>query len=90
MRAFLIGGVAVAMLGAAGPAAAHHRGLLALDEHPGASLNISADLGVGKRAGDDIPVRPLAADPRYGCFRAHGRTYIVELATREVVEIWAD
>lgn len=95
MRKPPLPGVVVAALCAAAPAMAHYvrilvggtTGVLHRGDYPGASLNISADLGVGNVVGDDIPIRPLPGDDRHGYFCAHGRVYIVDLDTRVVVDI---
>lgn len=89
---FLLGGPIGAIIGgwtgaAIGASVLSHDDLLFIRDHPGTSIELDADIDVGFVVGDDIKIRALAGDDRYGYFRANGRIYIVDLDTREVVEI---
>jgi hypothetical protein len=89
---FLLGGPIGAVIGgwtgaAIGASVLSDEDVLFIRGNPGASLDINSDIDVGFVVGDDIRVRALAGDDRYGYFRANGRVYIVDLDTREVVEI---
>ncbi|HHY51100.1 MAG TPA: hypothetical protein GYA10_15315, partial [Alphaproteobacteria bacterium] len=51
------------------------------------SIRIRGDIQVGDVVDSDIRLRYIDGEDQYGYFRAHGRIYVVDLDTREVVEI---
>jgi hypothetical protein len=51
------------------------------------SLDVDSRIGVGTIVGEEVRLRPIEGEPDYGYFRAHGYIYVVDLDTREVVEI---
>lgn len=89
---FLLGGPIGAVIGgwtgaAIGASVLSDEDVMFIRSNPGAELELDADIGVGFVVGDDIRIRALAGDNDFGYFRANGRIYIVDLDTREVVEI---
>lgn len=85
MRNPVLAGLAIALLLV--PSARAHDTLFRARSEQVTSLNISADLGVGRVVPRDVRVLPLIGDRAHGCFRAHGRVYIVHLKTRKVVAL---
>ena len=53
----------------------------------GGSIDVDADLTVGVVVDDDIRLRPIEGEDRFGYFRSNGYVYVVDVDTREVVEI---
>jgi hypothetical protein len=53
----------------------------------GGSVTLNGRLGVGDLVDDDIRLRRIDGDDQYGYFRANGAIYVVDLDTREIVEI---
>ena len=53
----------------------------------GPSFRIRGNIHVGDFVGDDVRLRYIDGEDQYGYFRANGRIYVVDLDTREVVEI---
>lgn len=53
----------------------------------GADLYVDADLDIGHVVGPDVRIRAVRGDNDYGYFRSNGRIYVVDLDTREIVEI---
>lgn len=89
---FLLGGPIGAVIGgwtgaAIGASVLSDDDVLFIRNNPVRSVDVDADINVGFVVGDDIRVRAIAGDDRYGYFRANGRIYIVDLDSREVVEI---
>jgi outer membrane lipoprotein SlyB len=89
---FLLGGPIGAVIGGAvgatiGASVLSDEDVMFIRDNPGRSIDLDADIDVGFVVGDDIRIRALEGDDRYGYFRANGRIYIVDLGTREVVEI---
>jgi outer membrane lipoprotein SlyB len=89
---FLLGGPIGAVIGgwtgaAIGASVLSDDDVMFIRDNPGRDLVLDADIDVGFVVGDDIRIRSLEGDDRYGYFRANGRIYIVDLDTREVVEI---
>ena len=89
---FLLGGPIGAVIGgfagaAIGASVLSDEDLMFIRSNPGPSLDLDTDISVGFIVGDDIRIRRLEGDDRYGYFRANGRVYIVDLDTREVVEV---
>lgn len=89
---FLLGGPIGAVIGgwtgaAIGASVLSDEDVLFIRENPTRSIDLDTDISVGFVVGDDIRVRAIAGDDRFGYFRANGRIYIVDLETREVVEI---
>jgi hypothetical protein len=58
-----------------------------IDFAPGRDLEVDYDLDVGVVIGDDIRLRQIEGEDDYGYFRADGNIYIVDLRTREIVEM---
>ena len=50
-------------------------------------VDIDADIRLGFVVGDDVRLRHIEGEADYGYFRANGQIYVVDLDTREVVEI---
>ena len=91
---FLLGGPIGAVIGgwtgaAIGASVLSDKDMLFIRSDSGASVDVSADIDVGFIVGDDIRIRPIEGEDRFGYFRANGRIYLVDLDTREVVEIRA-
>jgi outer membrane lipoprotein SlyB len=89
---FLLGGPIGAVIGgwagaAIGASVLSDEDVLFIRNNPVSSVDVDADISIGFVVGDDIRVRTIAGDDRYGYFRANGRIYIVDLGSREVVEI---
>lgn len=89
---FLIGGPIGAVIGgwtgaAIGASVLSERGLDYIRHDRGGYVDIDSDIRVGTVVGGDVSLRPIRGDDRYGYFRAEGQIYIVDLDTREVVEI---
>ena len=53
----------------------------------GGSVRLSGSIGVGDVVEDEIELRLIDGEDRYGYFRANGAIYVVDLESREVVEI---
>lgn len=53
----------------------------------GGAIDVDGEIDVGFIVDDDIELRRIAGEDDYGYFRANGRVYVVDLNTREVVEI---
>jgi hypothetical protein len=58
-----------------------------VDFDAGADVDIDVELDVGVVIDDDIRLRRIDGEDDYGYFRANGHIYIVELESREIVEI---
>lgn len=89
---FLIGGPIGAVIGgwtgaAIGASVLSERGLDYIRHDRGGYVDIDTDIRVGTVVGSDVRLRSISGDDRYGYFRAEGQIYIVDLDTREVVEI---
>lgn len=89
---FLLGGPIGAVVGgwtgaAIGASVLSDEDVLFIRSNPVRSIDFDADISVGFVVGEDIKVRAIAGDDRFGYFRANGRIYVVDLRTREVVEI---
>jgi hypothetical protein len=80
----VIGGAVGATIGAS---VLSDEDVMFIRNNPGSDLDLDADIDVGFVVGDDIRIRALEGDDQFGYFRADGRIYIVDLDTREVVEI---
>jgi hypothetical protein len=50
-------------------------------------VDVDVDFRLGDVVGDDIRLRSIEGEDRYGYFRASGQIYVVDLDTREIVEI---
>jgi hypothetical protein len=53
----------------------------------GGDVDVSIEFRVGDVVGDDVRLRQIRGEDRYGYFREDGYIYIVDLDTREIVEI---
>lgn len=53
----------------------------------GGSIDIDVEYRVGDFVDADVRLRHIRGEDRYGYFRAHGQVYVVDLDTREIVEI---
>lgn len=53
----------------------------------GGDLDVDVEFRVGDFVDDSIRLRYIDGDDRYGYFRAHGQIYVVDLDSREIVEI---
>jgi outer membrane lipoprotein SlyB len=89
---FLLGGPIGAVTGgftgaAIGASVLSDEDVMFIRSNPGAEVDLDTDISIGFVVGDDIRIRRLEGDDRYGYFRANGRVYIVDLDSREVVEI---
>lgn len=89
---FLLGGPIGAVIGgwtgaAIGASVLSERGLDYIRHDRGGYVDIDTDIRVGTVVGSDVRLRSIRGDDRYGYFRAEGQIYIVDLDTREVVEI---
>jgi hypothetical protein len=89
---FLLGGPIGAVIGgwagaAIGASVLSDEDVLFIRNNPVGSVDLDTDVSVGFVVGDDIRIRPIRGDDRYGYFRANNRIYIVDLDTREVVEV---
>lgn len=89
---FLLGGPIGAVVGGwTGAATGAAIGASVLDDDVSfggyADIEIDIDYRVGDYVDDGIRLRHIRGEDRYGYFRAHGQVYVVDLGTREVVEI---
>jgi hypothetical protein len=53
----------------------------------GGDVDVDFELDVGVVIDDDIRLRAIEGEDRYGYFRANGNIYVVDLDTREIVEV---
>jgi hypothetical protein len=85
---FLLGGPIGAAIGAT-TGAAIGASVLSDDVYfaRGDDIDVSVDFQVGDMIGDDIRLRSIDGEDRYGYFRADGQVYVVDLDTREIVEV---
>jgi hypothetical protein len=81
---FLLGGPVGAVIGGATGAAVGASVLSSADIRSG-----DIDVSVGAVVADDVRLRPIQDDPDYGYFEANGNLYIVDLYSREIVEVRA-
>lgn len=87
---FLLGGPIGAVIGGS-TGAAIGASVLSDDARFGrggyVDIDVDSELGIGTFVGDDVRLRPIAGEDRFGYFRANGQIYVVDLDTREIVEI---
>ena len=50
-------------------------------------LDLDADYDIGMVVDDDVELRAIRSNGRYGYFRSNGQIYVVDMDTRAVVEI---
>lgn len=89
---FLLGGPIGAVIGgwtgaAIGASVLSDDDVLYIRDHPGADVDLGADIDIGFVVGDGIAIRTIEGDDDHGYFRSNGRIYVVDLASREVIEI---
>ncbi len=89
---FFLGGPIGAVIGgwtgaAIGASVLSDRDFDYIRAHGGPDIYVDADLDVGMVVGPDIRIRAIDGDDRYGYFRSDGRIYVVDLDSREIVEI---
>lgn len=80
----IIGGWAGAVIGA--DAAVSADSVKFAGEHPVDPVYLDADIDVGYVVAEDVTLYPIEGDDQFGYFYANNRVYIVDLATREVVQ----
>jgi hypothetical protein len=87
---FLLGGPIGAAIGAT-TGAAIGASVLSDDVYfdRSASIEVDGDIDVGTIVGDDVDLRAIDGEDRYGYFRANGNIYVVDLDSREIVEVRA-
>lgn len=86
---FLLGGPVGAVIGGS-TGAALGASVLSDDDirlRSRGSVDLDNDIVVGAVVGEDVRLRPIEGEDDYGYFRADGNIYIVDLDTREIVEI---
>lgn len=89
---FLLGGPIGAVIGgwtgaAIGASVLSDRGLDYIRHDRGGYVDIDAEVRIGTVVGSDVRIRRIEGDDRYGYFRSQGNVYIVDLDSREIVEI---
>lgn len=80
----IIGGWTGAVIGA--DAAVSAESVKFAGEHPVDPLFLDADIDVGFVVAEDMTIHPIEGDDKFGYFYANNRVYIVDLATRTVVQ----
>jgi hypothetical protein len=89
---FLLGGPIGAVIGgwtgaAIGASVLSDRSLAYIRHDRGGYVDVGVDIRVGTVIGSEVRIRPIRGDARYGYFRSRGNVYIVDLDSREVVEV---
>ena len=80
----IIGGWTGAVIGA--DAAVSVDSVKFAGEHPVDPVFLDADIDVGFVVAEDVTIHPIEGDDTFGYFYANNRVYIVDLATRTVVQ----
>lgn len=80
----IIGGWTGAVIGA--DAAVSAESVRYAGENPVDPVTIDADIGVGFVVDESVTIHPIEGDDQFGYFYANNRVYIVDLATRTVVQ----
>lgn len=89
---FFLGGPIGAVIGgwtgaAIGASVLSDRDLAYIHSDRAHDLDFDVDIDIGYVVGPDIELRAIRGDDDFGYFRADGRIYVVDLDSREVVEI---
>lgn len=89
---FFLGGPIGAAIGAStgaaiGAAALSDEDELYIHDHPTPDVRLSVNLGVGDYVDGNVRLHRIRGEDNYGYFRAEGRVYVVDLDSRQVVEV---
>jgi len=80
----IVGGWTGAVIGA--DAAVSADSVRYAGENPVDAISLDADLDVGYMLAEDVTIHPIEGDDQFGYFYANNRVYIVDLASREIVQ----
>jgi hypothetical protein len=80
----IVGGWAGAVIG--GEAAVSDASIRFAGEHPVEVVTLDTDLTVGTVVDADVTIHPIEGDEKFGYIYANNRVYIVDLASREIVQ----